>query len=156
MGYTMPVPLSLCWLYPTLPWGEWHQSLFRWANWTQPPGLNDTSPSFIEFKTEWQTWKLEEISSGEIYSSRYSAGRPVRERVSTDSLKFHVGPPCPTIYALQAGHPPNGLMAVWGVARSQGGRPAAVFFPLGYPFPYEPECEGGRHCQADHAKIQRY
>jgi hypothetical protein len=32
-------------------------------------------------------------------------------------------------------HPPNGLTAVWGVAFPQGGRPAAIFFPLGYPFP---------------------
>jgi hypothetical protein len=28
--------------------------------------------------------------------------------------------------------------AVWGVARPQGGRLAAIFFPLGYPFPYGP------------------
>jgi hypothetical protein len=26
----------------------------------------------------------------------------------------------------------------WGVARLQGVRPAAVFFPLGYPFSYGP------------------
>jgi hypothetical protein len=39
--------------------------------------------------------------------------------------------------------PPNGLTAVWGVARPQDGRPAAVFFPLGYPF-----LPGG-HDQAD-------
>jgi hypothetical protein len=43
------------------------------------------------------------------------------------------------LYALRAGHPPDGLTAVWGVARPQGGQPAAVFFPLGYPFPYKPE-----------------
>jgi hypothetical protein len=30
------------------------------------------------------------------------------------------------------------MRAVWGAARPQGGRPAAVFFPLGYPFPYGP------------------
>jgi hypothetical protein len=47
-------------------------------------------------------------------------GRPVREEVSTDSLKFHAGPPCPTLI------------------RPQGGRPAAVLFPLGYPMPYGP------------------
>jgi hypothetical protein len=41
--------------------------------------------------------------------------RPVREGVSTDSLKFYAGPPCPTLI-----------------------RPAAVFFPLGYPTPYGP------------------
>jgi hypothetical protein len=34
--------------------------------------------------------------------------------------------------------PPNGLTGVWGVARPQGGRSAAVLFPLGYPFPYGP------------------
>jgi hypothetical protein len=28
------------------------------------------------------------------------------------------------------------LTAIWGVARPQGGRFPAVFFPLGYPFPY--------------------
>jgi hypothetical protein len=42
------------------------------------------------------------------------------------------------LYALWVGHPPNGLTAVWGVARPQGGRLAAVFFPLGYPFAYGP------------------
>jgi len=31
--------------------------------------------------------------------------RPVREGVSTDSLKFHVGPPCPTLIR-PAGEPP--------------------------------------------------
>jgi hypothetical protein len=46
--------------------------------------------------------------------------RPVREGVSTDSLKFHAGLPCPTLI------------------RPAGGRPAAVFFPLGYPTPYGP------------------
>jgi hypothetical protein len=34
---------------------------------------------------------------------------------------------------------PNPYTAVWEVARPQGGRPVAVFFPLGYPFPYGPE-----------------
>jgi hypothetical protein len=37
------------------------------------------------------------------------------------------------LYALRAGHPPTGLMA-----RPQGGLAAAVFFPLGYRFPYGP------------------
>jgi hypothetical protein len=37
------------------------------------------------------------------------------------------------------GPPPNDLTVVWGVAGPQGGRPAAVFFPLGYPFPYGPD-----------------
>jgi hypothetical protein len=47
----------------------------------------------------------------------------------------HARPLC----ALRAGH----LTAVWGVARPQGGRPAAVFFPLGYPFPYGTVARGG-------------
>jgi hypothetical protein len=42
------------------------------------------------------------------------------------------------LYTLWVGHPPNGLTAVWAVARPQGGRLAAVFFPLGYPFLYGP------------------
>jgi hypothetical protein len=50
--------------------------------------------------------------------------RTVREGVATASLKFHPGLPSPTLIR-PAGGP-------------QGGRPAAVFFPLGYPFPYGP------------------
>jgi hypothetical protein len=38
-------------------------------------------------------------------------------------------------------------MAVWGVARSQGVRPAVVFFPLGYPFPYGPDEVDGVHVE---------
>jgi hypothetical protein len=48
------------------------------------------------------------------------SSRTVREGVSTDSLKFHAGLPCPTLIL------------------PAGGRPASVFFPLGYPFPYGP------------------
>jgi hypothetical protein len=55
--------------------------------------------------------------------------RPVREGVSTDSLKFHPAPPCPTLIRPAGGPPP--LTAVWGW-------PVAVFFPLGYPFLYGP------------------
>jgi hypothetical protein len=62
--------------------------------------------------------------------------RPVREGVTTDSLKFHPGPPCPTLIR-PAGGPPT-KRHFGGVARPQGGRPPAVFFPLGYPFPYGP------------------
>jgi hypothetical protein len=40
--------------------------------------------------------------------------------------------------ALGSPWPPLALMAVWGVASPQGWRPVAVFFPLGYPFPYGP------------------
>jgi hypothetical protein len=39
-------------------------------------------------------------------------------------------------YVLWAGHPLNGLTAVSGVDRSQGGRPAAVLYPLGHSTPY--------------------
>jgi hypothetical protein len=56
-------------------------------------------------------------------------------------LKFHPGQPCPTLLRPAVGLPPKrpyGLTAVFGVARSQGERPAAVFYPLGYPTPYGP------------------
>jgi hypothetical protein len=48
--------------------------------------------------------------------------------------------PVPTMpfYALRAGQPLNGLMAVSRVVCPQGRRPAAVFYPLGYPSPYGP------------------
>jgi hypothetical protein len=42
---------------------------------------------------------------------------------------------------MRAGHPRNRITAALGVARPQGERPAAVFYPLGYPTPYGP----GRH-----------
>jgi hypothetical protein len=38
-------------------------------------------------------------------------------------------------YALRAGHPINGVMAVLGV-RLLGVRPAVIFYPLGHPTPY--------------------
>jgi hypothetical protein len=41
-----------------------------------------------------------------------------------------------TIYTLQADRPRNSLTAVSGVARLQGERPAAVFYPFGQPTPY--------------------
>jgi hypothetical protein len=57
---------------------------------------------------------------------------PVREGVSTDSLKFHPRPamPDPSMSCGRA-TPQTAL-------RPFGGRPAAVFFPLGYPTPYGP------------------
>jgi hypothetical protein len=62
-----------------------------------------------------------EMSQLHLLKSYLSEGcRPVWEGVSTHSLKFHAGPPCPTLI------------------RPAGGWPAAVFFPLGYPFPYGP------------------
>jgi hypothetical protein len=42
-----------------------------------------------------------------------------------DFRMFHLGLPCPTL-----------LTAVSGVAHSQGGRPAVVFYPLGRPTLY--------------------
>jgi hypothetical protein len=41
------------------------------------------------------------------------------------------------LYALRTSHPPNGLTAIWGVARPQ------VFLPLGYPLPYGPGGQDG-------------
>jgi hypothetical protein len=43
----------------------------------------------------------------------FEAGRirAVREGVSTDSLKFHAGPPCPTLICPAGGPPPQ--MALW-------------------------------------------
>jgi hypothetical protein len=50
--------------------------------------------------------------------------------VASVAWAFHFAQP---FYALRAGHPPNGLTAAWGVARPQGWRPVAVFFPLDTP-----------------------
>jgi hypothetical protein len=52
----------------------------------------------------------------------------------------------PPFYALWAGQSQNCLTALSGVACSEGGRPAAVFFPLGYPFPYGPGSAPTRYC----------
>jgi hypothetical protein len=48
--------------------------------------------------------------------------------------KVFPGPamPNPSNYALWVGHPQNSLTAVSAVASPQGGRPAVVFYPLGY------------------------
>jgi hypothetical protein len=54
-----------------------------------------------------------------------------------DFLKFHPGPPCPTLLHPAGGTPlKRPRTAVSGVARPQGGRPAAVFYPFGHPTPY--------------------
>jgi hypothetical protein len=50
-----------------------------------------------------------------------------------DSLKFHLGPPYPTLLH-PAGGPP--LMAVSEVAHPWSLKLAAVFYPLGHPMPY--------------------
>jgi hypothetical protein len=64
--------------------------------------------------------------------------RPARQGVSTDSQSFTQARHAQPFYALQAGHPLNGITAVSGVACPQGGWPAAVFYPLGYPTTYGP------------------
>jgi hypothetical protein len=53
--------------------------------------------------------------------------------MAMDSLKFHLGLPSPTFHALQASHPLNGLKAILGVARPQGGQPVAILYPFGHP-----------------------
>jgi hypothetical protein len=52
----------------------------------------------------------------------------VWQGVALDSLKFHLGPPCPTLLRPVGGAP--------RVAPAQGGQPAAVFHPHGHPTPY--------------------
>jgi hypothetical protein len=64
------------------------------------------------------------------------------EGVSMDSLKFHPALPCLTLIR-PAGRPPPKCRAT---PRPQGGRPAAVFFPLGYPFPYGPAFQAPTGC----------
>jgi hypothetical protein len=51
-------------------------------------------------------------------------------RGAMESVKFHMDLPCLTLLRpeLRAGH----LMAVSGLACPQGGRPTAVFYPLGH------------------------
>jgi hypothetical protein len=48
----------------------------------------------------------------------------VWQGVALDTLKFYLGPPCPTLLC----------PAVW--QPSQGGQPKAVFYPFGYPTLY--------------------
>jgi hypothetical protein len=57
----------------------------------------------------------------------------VWQGVPMDSLKFDPGPPCLTLLRPAGG---SHVKAVAGVALPQGGRPAAVFYPLGHPTPY--------------------
>jgi hypothetical protein len=44
--------------------------------------------------------------------------------------------PSPTFLRLVGGPPRNGLTVASRVARLQGGQPADVLYPLGYPTPY--------------------
>jgi hypothetical protein len=60
----------------------------------------------------------------------------VWQGVVMDSLKYYPGPHCPTLLRPAGGPPHKRRSAVWGVARLQGGRPAAVVYPLGHPTPY--------------------
>jgi hypothetical protein len=69
----------------------------------------------------------------EIMGGEDRDGMGLWQGVAMDSLKFHPGLPCPTLLRPRAGHPWNSLTAVYGVARPQGGLPAAVFFPFGHP-----------------------
>jgi hypothetical protein len=64
-------------------------------------------------------------------------GISVWQGVAMDSLKFHTGPPCPTLLCPASGLTPHCLMAVLGVACPQGGPPAAVFYSFGHPTPYD-------------------
>jgi hypothetical protein len=50
--------------------------------------------------------------------------------------KVSPGLPSPTFLRLAGGPPQNGLTVAFRVARLQGGQPAAVLYPLGYPTPY--------------------
>jgi hypothetical protein len=53
---------------------------------------------------------------------------------------------------MRAGHPQNGLTAFSGMAHPQGGQPAAVFHPLGYPTPYGLDSPPSSGCKANPAK----
>jgi hypothetical protein len=53
-----------------------------------------------------------------------------------DSLKFQPGLPCLTLLCPVGGPPPKWPYSIYGVARLQGGQPAAVFYPLGHTTQY--------------------
>jgi hypothetical protein len=60
----------------------------------------------------------------------------VWQGVAMNSLKFHLGPPCPTLLC-----PAGGSPLKWPYGRFRGGppedgRPVAVFYPFGHPTPY--------------------
>jgi RNA recognition motif-containing protein len=83
----------------------------------RPPSLtNDASHSRVFIGGISQTLVLEDLqqyfsSFGKVDTAVLSChpgnGRPVREGVSTDSLKFHLGPPCPTLLRPTGGPPPK-------------------------------------------------
>jgi hypothetical protein len=57
----------------------------------------------------------------------------VWQGVAMDSIKFHLGPPCPTLLRPSGRLP---LTAVSGVARPQAERSAVVFYPFGHSYAY--------------------
>jgi hypothetical protein len=58
----------------------------------------------------------------------------VRQGVAMDSLKLHMGLRGPTFLCPASGRAPE--MVIAEVAHPTGGRPGAVFNPLGHPTPY--------------------
>jgi hypothetical protein len=60
----------------------------------------------------------------------------VCQGVAMASIKYHSGPPCPTLLCLAGGLPLKRPYGLFRVALPQGGRPATVFYPFGHPTPY--------------------
>jgi hypothetical protein len=67
----------------------------------------------------------------------------VWQGVAMHTLKFHPGPPCPTLLRPMGGLPLKqaygcfrGHLTVLGMAHMQGEWPAAVFYPFRHPTPY--------------------
>jgi hypothetical protein len=60
--------------------------------------------------------------------------RECMQGVSTESLKFHPGPPWQTLLRSMGRPSPKRPYGCFG-----GGPPAAIFYPLGYPTRYGPE-----------------
>jgi hypothetical protein len=75
-----------------------------------------------KWMNEWMNeWKNEWINERLPVSLRGSPWiRPVREGVSTDSLKFHPGPPCPTLLRPAGGPPPKRPYGHLGVCPPAG------------------------------------
>jgi hypothetical protein len=64
--------------------------------------------------------------------------RPIWQRVSTVSLKFHPGPPCQTHLCSVGGPPLKRPYGHFLGSPPKGGRHEAIFYPFGYPTPYGP------------------
>jgi hypothetical protein len=111
---------------------------YKYCTMTSSPG-NRTWPYFMgSLKTRildspcgWPTagWHPGWLGVGHL-QNYHGKGWPL----AMDSLKFHLGPPCPT-FLRPAGGPPL-KQPYSGVAHLQVGRPAAVFSPSGHPTPY--------------------